>query len=650
MNAKTPSWTAPATATVTMTAAPAHGETQTPALSLSSPAPLQPAPTPQPLPRALQPWHDWLQWFPHDSALAIGGMLPRLHAAMGRYRGTLQRGAHTPNGIDELRRRGPYHRLLLSEWALADEVPDEFLRRASSGEHLFLSPRYETLRADAEIVAVFDSGPAQFGAPRLAHIALWILLARRAQEAGIGFRWGLLDAPGVLDAGGDAAALKRLLAARTLRHADASRIAAWRDALAGELCQSGERWCIGGARDATDAFSHRIAIARDLHAQLRVEIVGVGGRRDVEVPLPPGKASARLLRGGFAYEVAATHKLDTPIETTKEKLSLRQPPLIGPEGRLIAVRVLGESAAMVYNLTPQAKRSKKVVRKMRWSSQHDLLFAVASMKAFGGAIADGMYLYFWQIEGFGHLQQREASMLKAPPGQAHWLQALWFNNGQRPHQLYVLDTAGQMMVFVGHRPNKPDMFVRGTYGGVVAIARAGSQHLAYLHYKNGNIGLRVQHRLGGENDLMRIALPKAPDKGFLWNPSAPDRGAWCVRTERGSTETPSIWTLSRYDRDRAPFEPRTIQVAPGWSVVGLTPVPGESEFGLVAISPNRKRLMLLRVVGNDTLYASARSITAASVATDTSLIALITEDRQLVALTPGGETRRWNADPEDDDD
>lgn len=598
------------------------------------------------LPRALQPWHDWLQWFPHDSALAVGGMLPRLHAAMGRYRGTLQRGAHTPNGIDELRRRGPYHRLLLSEWALADEVPDEFLRRASSGEHLFLSPRYETLRADAEIVALFDAGPAQFGAPRLAHIALWILLARRAQEAGIGFRWGLLDAPGALDAGGDAQALKRMLAARTHRHADATRIDAWREALATERCRSGERWLVGGARDAADAFSHRVAIARDLHANLHVAIAGPVGRRDVDVPLPPGKASARLLRGGFAYEVAATHTLEASPEETKEKLSLRQPPLIGPEGRLIVVPVLGESAAMVYNLTPQAKRSKKAARKMRWSSQHDLLFAVASMKGFGGVIADGMYLYFWQIEGFGYLQQQNAAKLKAPPGQAHWLQALWFNNGQRPHQLYVLDTAGQLLVLEGHRPDKQNAFVRSTYSGVIAIARAGSQHSAYLHYKDGTIGLRVQHRVGGYNDLMRIALPKAPDKGFLWNPSAPDRGAWCVRTERGGTEQPSIWTLYRYDRDRAPFEPRRIQVAPGWSVVGLTPVPGESEFGLVAITPNRKRLMLLRVVGSDTLYASARSITAASVATDTSLIALITEDRQLIALTPGGETRRWNADGE----
>lgn len=603
------------------------------------------------LPRALQPWHDWLQWFPHDSALAIGGMLPRLHAAMGRYRGTLQRGAHTPNGIDELRRRGPYHRLLLSEWALADEVPDEFLRRASSGEHLFLSPRYETLRADAEIVALFDAGPAQFGAPRLAHIALWILLARRAQEAGIGFRWGLLDAPGALDAGGDAQALKRMLAARTHRHADATRIDAWREALSTEGCRSGERWLVGGTRDAADTFSHRVAIARDLHANLHVEIAGPGGRRDVDVPLPPGKASARLLRGGFAYEVAATHTLDASPEETKEKLSLRQPPLIGPEGRLIVVPVLGESAAMVYNLTSNAKRSNKTVRKMRWSSGNELSFAMASIKGFGGGIIDTTHLFFWQIEGFGALTRPDPSILKAPPGQAHWLPALWFNNGQRPHQVFVLDAGRCLVRFEGNRLNRSAASVKSIDRDVLTIARAGAQHLAYLRYENGEIGVRVRHRQGAYDDLARIASPTAPDMGFLWNPSSADRGAWCVRTQRDEGGRPSVWTLRCYDRYRGPVKPIKIQTPSGWSVVGLTPAPGTvSEYGLVAITADRKRLMLLRVVGNDTLYASARSITAASVATDTSLIALITEDRQLIALTPGGETRRWNAESERNDD
>ena len=59
-------------------------------------------------------------------------------------------------------------------------------------EHLFLSPRREVRKADARIVALFDTGPAQLGAPRLVQIALWILLARRAEAAGLEFRWGTL--------------------------------------------------------------------------------------------------------------------------------------------------------------------------------------------------------------------------------------------------------------------------------------------------------------------------------------------------------------------------------------------------------------------------------------------------------------------------
>jgi hypothetical protein len=629
----------------------------------------------QPLPPALQPWHAWLQWFPHDSALAIGGLLPRLQAAMGQYRGTLQRGAHTPNGIDEIRSRGPYHRLLLSEWALADEAPDEFLRRASSGEHLFLSPRYETIKADAQIVAVFDAGPAQFGAPRLAHIALWILLARRAEQAGIGFRWGVLGVPSALDDGGDAQALKRLLAARSLQHPATAQLDAWRDALVADPCQGGERWLIAGPRDAASGFSHRVGIVRDLQARLAVRIAGSAGTREVEVPLPPAKASACLLRGAFAFEVATTETLpaaDT-IESS-EKLSLRQPPLIGPNGRCIAVPILGESAAMLYpmaasgseqrrersqKLQSKAYRDKNRPRKMRWTSGNELLCAVMSRKQFGGIVADAHYLYFWQIDGFRVLQRPPKEKMQAPPGQAHWLLSLWFNSGARPHRLIVIDHAGRLLAFVGNKQGGHDVDLETLDAHVLAIARADDEYFAYVRRDQNTVHLMLRQHRGLSSTSLAYATPpptsQGLDKAFVHGRHRFVGGAWCVRTERGRGEdSTSVWMIyptARSGRVGQVVEGKAIQVQAGWQVVGLTPVPNSAgEYGLVAIAANRKRLMLLCAVGNETLYASARSITAASVATDCDLIALITEDRQLITLTPGGEQQRWNGDDMEDED
>ncbi len=625
---------------------------------------LQPPAAPQPLPPALQPWHGWLQWFQHDSALAIGGMLPRLNAALGRYRGSLQHGAHTPNGIDELRRRGPYHRLLLSEWALADEAPDEFMRRASSGEHLFLSPRYETIKADAQIVAVFDAGPAQFGAPRLAHIALWILLARRAELAGIGFRWGLLGAPGALDDGGDAHALKRLLKARSFMHADHAKTEAWREALATDVCPGGERWLIAGTRDAIDGFSHRVRVARDLQQNLAVRIVGPNGQRDVDVPLPPAKASVRLLRGAFAFEIAAVEALaDADTLENKEKLSLRQPPLIAPEGRQIAVPLLSESAAMVYAMAFAGRHapgptSKRQARKMRWASGNDLMCAAMSRKGFGGIVADAHHLYFWQIDSFGVMARPSKEELKVTPGQAHWPPCLWFNSGKRPHHLMMLDDAQRLQAFVGSTSGAKHgggVTMDTIDDGVIAIARADDEHLAYVRYRRQTVELVLRHRSGDLSKRLAYApSTDAPDKGFIHGKLRPGSGigAWCVRTQRAARDGgASVWTLYPIANTEQSVEGKPIQVQAGWHIVGLAAVPNTlSEYGLVAIAANRKRLVLLRAVGSDTLYASARSITAASVGTDCDLIALITEDRQLVALTPGGESRHWNADAVEDDD
>src|SRR5687767_3679796 len=117
------------------------------------------------VPEALAPWRPWLDWFDADVVDLLGDLLLRLHPMLGAFRMRALGGVVEPEGIDDLRRRGQYERLLLSEWALADEAPEEFDRRAAGGEHLFLSPKLVAREADALTVAVFDTGPGQLGAP-----------------------------------------------------------------------------------------------------------------------------------------------------------------------------------------------------------------------------------------------------------------------------------------------------------------------------------------------------------------------------------------------------------------------------------------------------------------------------------------------------
>ena len=92
------------------------------------------------LPTALEPWTSWLTLFPPDLAPAVGALLLRLHPLIGKLStATLKRGSE-PEGIGNIVRRGNYERLLMTEWLVADAEPDEFLRRAGSGELLFNGP------------------------------------------------------------------------------------------------------------------------------------------------------------------------------------------------------------------------------------------------------------------------------------------------------------------------------------------------------------------------------------------------------------------------------------------------------------------------------------------------------------------------------
>ena len=90
------------------------------------------------LPDALKPWNPLLEGVAPELAEQLAAMLGRLQALVGPFRERTPNGPPEPDGLGDLQRRGPYERLLSSEWLLADEIPDEFLCRAAGGEHLFL--------------------------------------------------------------------------------------------------------------------------------------------------------------------------------------------------------------------------------------------------------------------------------------------------------------------------------------------------------------------------------------------------------------------------------------------------------------------------------------------------------------------------------
>lgn len=257
------------------------------------------------LPLPLRRWEPELAAFPTDIALALAPVMARLAAAIGPMRSRI--GDGEPDGIGALTRRGSYERLLLTEWALADEAPDEFLRRAVSAEHLFLAPVRRGPSAARRCVLIFDAGPTQLGAPRLVHVALLLVLARRARDAKVELAWGIAQAPSTLRTDADPPAIEALLAARRSSAVRDEDVDAWREALG---ASDDETWWIGDPRAPIPGMRH-VAVEEPISLSPDTLEVRIGAVR-LSLPRPSDDITTQLIRAPFPATRPVSPNVVTP--------------------------------------------------------------------------------------------------------------------------------------------------------------------------------------------------------------------------------------------------------------------------------------------------------------------------------------------------
>ncbi len=257
------------------------------------------------LPMGLASWATQLSVLPNDLALTLAPWVGRLALAVGPLRSVHTQHSGEPDGYSGLSRRGSYERLVTAEWGVADLFPEEFLRRAASGEHLFLDLARREPRGALRSIAIVSAGPAQLGAPRLAHIATLIVLARRAAAAGAGFSWGVLeDEEHRLTDGLDEDGIRRLLGARTAARAPSDALHLWARAIGGGA--ETDFWFVGADEDAANGAQVRASriLVRDVlepgTRALELEIDRRGPSAKLRLELPAPEQCARLLRDPFA--------------------------------------------------------------------------------------------------------------------------------------------------------------------------------------------------------------------------------------------------------------------------------------------------------------------------------------------------------------
>lgn len=254
---------------------------------------------------ALTPWRAALRGVAPELIPAAEAMAERLRLFVGPFPLPGMGDDGEPQGYFGLAQRGPYERLLASEWAMLEAAPLEFLRRAVAGEQLFFALSRRRPAGGRRCVVLVDAGPEQLGNCRLAQLALLMVLDERARAAGAQFLWSSWQAPpGDLAEGFAEGALRRFLEQRSPHPAASEAREAWL-ALLGSPSAEEERWSIGAAGSGLeDPDLQRVVIGEsdeDLACRsLTVEWRPPGRpRKSIELPLPPETARIRLLKDPY---------------------------------------------------------------------------------------------------------------------------------------------------------------------------------------------------------------------------------------------------------------------------------------------------------------------------------------------------------------
>ncbi len=582
------------------------------------------------LPLALQPWQTWLQLFETDIAVALGELLLRLDPLMGRGQVQVPAVSAAHDGLGGIERRGSYECLLLSEWGLAEVAPDEFLRRAAAGEHLFLAPRAVERQTDAVVVGVFDAGPLQWGAPRLVQLAMWILLARRARAQRARFLWGMAHLPGVLSEAQDTSALLDLLHARTPLMVDDSQGQAWTAHLQ-QTHGKGERWWCGGQPATVLACTHQALTRSGIDRQLQVRVGRRGSERALQLPVPATAAAVRLLCGEFRG-AAVQQRV---VAHDAHRFSRQQRPVFSLDGQRVAVPLLGTPRACQVNVPDgnRGQRRRKLLRYHEWSTGMQMLSGLMVGKEFCGVLASQQQLRFWKLPGLPTQERRRpaGAVMTMRPGLPQWMPgALVYvtRKGAETRELLLLDHGGHLLGWTAKEGP------RQIADQVLALQQVSVERALYARFEAGMLEIGVVSADGAKNTHWQLPLPQRPKAVWLAKHEMRRDGVLvAAQFQEGSR---SVCRMVVFGAGGPP-EQREVSLWQGWRPQGLVAGEGgQQPDRLLVLRADRRALLAVGTDGPEMLYTSATDIGCVSTSVDGTRVALVDLAGNLKVMGDGG--------------
>ncbi|RYZ41243.1 MAG: hypothetical protein EOO71_12815 [Myxococcaceae bacterium] len=580
------------------------------------------------LPPMLRPWASQLSLFPDDLALHLGPHVARLAAAVGGLRPRGEAEGGEPQGYDGLTRRGTFDRLLVSEWLWALEAPDELVRRAAFGELSFLKPAFRQPQGARRTVVLLDSGPDQLGLPRIAHLALLVVLARRAEAAGAAFTWGSLQAsPGsATHSALDARSLLRWLEARTIEPATAQHLEAWRAALGLEQ-SPGDAWLVGAPRLSRLAGAEgmsRIEVSEPLEPGAHRLTVAVRPAsqvaRSVVLELPPPDDCIRLLRNPFERPPQA------PVWTRKDRRLIHFA-FSGDGRRLLMHHSDGSVAAMAVPHSPRAT----VPKPRRVHVPGGLRVIATGWRYSGGLLVlarhGNDYVLHGQVrtsEGFRKARYLPLTAQGRPdphPGTPPLPLVSWLDANGQEH-LWLKDLAGRLFHLPppGQDGTSPLIQVEDR---VSAVAEVRSKPVYVTSPSSSEVGGRSISRLGVLGEAQTRLVPLNARHGeayFGHSPSGghPDAGLLAVR------HLDENWRLFL---DTGVTQ---LVVPSPYRVVGVVQPPAPSLPGVIALDPDLRRFHFLSQQPPRTLVAATDDVVHAAASHGQPVFGWLTKTGELV--------------------
>jgi hypothetical protein len=299
------------------------------------------------LPASLAPWAPALSALTIDVALAMGPLVRRIDELLTGVDGSAAGGGQ-PDGYAGLTSHGHVERLLPSQLLLAQELPDEFVRRAATGELLYLAPAFQSSAERGRVAVLVDTGPEQLGAARLVQLATLVVLHRRAAAHGRSVVVGVLgERPGSWRDGDLNGQLDAWLAARRATEPTSATVREWME----HLDTADETWRLTGPELASHLPDrHRVLVSHEqewgVDGATTVRIA-FGGRQ-IDLSLPDRDIAVRVLRGaGFHRPAVRTSAGGGPLRA----------PLFPSTGSYLIAR--GEDPAEIVSVAVPTGRIRR---------------------------------------------------------------------------------------------------------------------------------------------------------------------------------------------------------------------------------------------------------------------------------------------------